>query len=306
MADLVHRAISEPAGRASGEVGIKRVATSRTLSVQISSEQGTGSGGYVATFDDITDLVSAQRTAAWADVARRIAHEIKNPLTPIQLSAERLKRKYGKEVTTDPDIFAQCTDTIIRQVGDIGRMVDEFSSFARMPTPVMRRENAQELLHQAIFLQRVAHPNIAFETRLPREPVYIECDGRLISQALTNVLKNAGESVEARAAKDPSLPGRIIIALEPAEQGTLIRIVDNGLGLPQEHRNRLTEPYVTTRAKGTGLGLAIVRKIMEDHGGEITLLDAEGQPCGAQVTLSFPRTAKQGNKNEQERIADRV
>jgi len=306
MASLVHRAISEPAGRASGEVAIKRIATSRTLSVQISSERGAGSGGYVATFDDITDLVSAQRTAAWADVARRIAHEIKNPLTPIQLSAERLKRKYGKEVTTDPDIFAQCTDTIIRQVGDIGRMVDEFSSFARMPTPIMRRENVQELLHQAIFLQRVAHPGIAFETRLPKEPVYLECDGRLISQALTNVLKNAAESVETRAAKDPVPPGRIIIALESAEQCAFIRIIDNGLGLPQEHRNRLTEPYVTTRAKGTGLGLAIVRKIMEDHGGEITLTDADAQSSGAQVTLNFPRTAKQGNKNEQERIADRV
>ena len=157
LAPLILRAMGEPAGRASGEVTVKRTGSPRTLSAQVTSERGTADG-FVVTFDDITDLVSAQRTAAWADVARRIAHEIKNPLTPIQLSAERLKRKYASEITTDPEIFAQCTDTIVRQVGDIGRMVDEFSSFARMPTPVMRRENAQELLQQALFLQRVANP----------------------------------------------------------------------------------------------------------------------------------------------------
>jgi two-component system nitrogen regulation sensor histidine kinase NtrY len=285
--------------------------------VQVSSERGAH--GFVATFDDITDLVSAQRTAAWADVARRIAHEIKNPLTPIQLSAERLKKKYMGEISTDPDIFRQCIDTIVRQVGDIGRMVDEFSSFARMPTPVMRRENAQEILQQAVFLQRVGHPDIAFDTRSPKEPVHFEGDGRLIAQALTNVLKNAGEGIAARHAKGDDAPGKIRVALETAENsngGTTLafRVTDNGVGLPPEHRHRLTEPYVTTRAKGTGLGLAIVRKIMEDHGGEITLGDArwgdasEGE--GAEVTLTFPFSQKaqrkKGSEDEQKRIADRV
>ena len=317
LAALVRRAISEPVGRAGGEVTVKRGATTRSLSVQVSSERGPDGSGYVATFDDITDLVSAQRTAAWADVARRIAHEIKNPLTPIQLSAERLKRKYAGEVTTDPDVFAQCTDTIIRQVGDIGRMVDEFSSFARMPTPVMRRENAQELIQQAVFLQRVANAQIAFETRLPKEAVYFECDGRLVAQALTNVLKNAGEGVNARLAKGDDHPGRIVIALEKTDERVVFRITDNGIGLPHEHRDRLTEPYVTTRAKGTGLGLAIVRKILEDHGGELILQDAghdapEGSDIehGAEVVLTFPPRQKnakdKGLGDEQERIADRV
>ncbi|MEI9886945.1 MAG: PAS domain-containing sensor histidine kinase [Rhizomicrobium sp.] len=318
LAALIRRAITEPVARAGGEVTVKRGSTTRALSVQVSSERGTDSSGYVATFDDITDLVSAQRTAAWADVARRIAHEIKNPLTPIQLSAERLKRKYSGEVTTDPEVFAQCTDTIIRQVGDIGRMVDEFSSFARMPTPVMRRENAQELIQQAVFLQRVANPQIAFETRLPKEPVYVECDGRLVAQALTNVLKNAGEGVNARFAKGDDAPGRIVIALEPGEDRIVFRVTDNGIGLPHEQRDRLTEPYVTTRAKGTGLGLAIVRKIMEDHGGELVLQDAGHNRAdqqsdvqhGAEVVLIFPPRQKsskeKGSTDEQERIADRV
>ena len=317
LAALIRRAISEPVGRAGGEVTVKRGTTTRSLSVQVSSERGADGSGFVATFDDITDLVSAQRTAAWADVARRIAHEIKNPLTPIQLSAERLKRKYASEVTTDPEVFAQCTDTIIRQVGDIGRMVDEFSSFARMPTPVMRRENAQELIQQAVFLQRVANPQITFETRLPKEPVYVECDGRLVAQALTNVLKNAGEGVNARLAKGDDHPGRIVIALEKTDDRIAFRITDNGIGLPHEHRDRLTEPYVTTRAKGTGLGLAIVRKILEDHAGELILQDAghdageDGEAQhGAEIVLVFPPRQKslkdKGLGDEQERIADRV
>jgi two-component system nitrogen regulation sensor histidine kinase NtrY len=287
-------------------VTVKRTGTPRSLSVQVDSERGMQSG-YVVTFDDITDLVSAQRTAAWADVARRIAHEIKNPLTPIQLSAERLKRKYGNEVTTDPEVFAQCTDTIIRQVGDIGRMVDEFSSFARMPTPVMRRENAQELLQQAIFLQRVANPHIAYSTRTPKEPVWFEGDGRLISQALTNVIKNAAEGIASRIDNGDNTPGRIAIAIEAGDDKVVFRVTDNGIGLPPEHRHRLTEPYVTTRAKGTGLGLAIVRKIMEDHGGEIALQDAGDEPHGAEVTLTFPLRQKiakeKGLMDEQERVA---
>jgi two-component system nitrogen regulation sensor histidine kinase NtrY len=309
LARLIRRAIQEPVGRASGEVIVKRAGNVRTLSVQVGSE--AGEAGYIATFDDITDLVSAQRTAAWADVARRIAHEIKNPLTPIQLSAERLKRKYMKEVATDPEIFQQCTDTIIRQVGDIGRMVDEFSSFARMPAPQLRREIAQELLQQSVFLQRVAHPAITFTVRAPEAPVYLECDGRLVAQALTNVLKNAAEAIEARQAKGDDIPGTITAILETVGDNLLLRISDNGIGLPQEHRHRLTEPYVTTRAKGTGLGLAIVRKIFEDHGGEISLSDVSGEEQGAEVQLKLPlqqkksdATQKNGVGDEQERIAN--
>ncbi|MGD0191966.1 MAG: PAS domain-containing sensor histidine kinase [Rhizomicrobium sp.] len=310
LAALVRRALQEPVGRSSGEATIKRAATVRTLSVQVASEAGGGSAGYIVTFDDITDLVSAQRTAAWADVARRIAHEIKNPLTPIQLSAERLKRKYGGEVTTDPEIFRQCTDTIIRQVGDIGRMVDEFSSFARMPTPVMRRENAGELIQQAVFLQRVANSDITFQPQLPKTPVYFECDGRLVSQALMNVLKNAGEAIGARVAQGGEEPGRISIAVAEEDGRAVFRVEDNGIGLPDEHRHRLTEPYVTTRAKGTGLGLAIVRKILEDHGGEIILRDRQDETQGAEVRLIFPLRQKpgkelqKGNGDEQERIAN--
>ena len=307
LAPLILRAMGEPAGRASGEVIVKRAGSPRTLSVQVTSERGSADG-FVATFDDITDLVSAQRTAAWADVARRIAHEIKNPLTPIQLSAERLKRKYSSEIVTDPEVFQQCTDTIVRQVGDIGRMVDEFSSFARMPTPVMRRENAQELLQQALFLQRVANPQITFTTSGSRDTIHFEGDGRLISQALTNVLKNAGEGIAARIAKGDDEPGKISIAVEPNGATFAYKITDNGIGLPPEHKHRLTEPYVTTRAKGTGLGLAIVRKIMEDHGGDIVLADAENGEGGAEVTLTFPYAQKtqKGTPDEQKRIADRV
>jgi two-component system, NtrC family, nitrogen regulation sensor histidine kinase NtrY len=310
LAPLILRAMSEPAGRAGGEVTIKRAGAPRSLSVQVTSERGSADG-FVVTFDDITDLVSAQRTAAWADVARRIAHEIKNPLTPIQLSAERLQRKYAGEIITDPEVFRQCTDTIVRQVGDIGRMVDEFSSFARMPTPVMRRENAQELLQQAVFLQRVANPAITFSTAAPKEPVHFEGDGRLIAQALTNVLKNAGEGIAARIAKGDDEPGKITIAVQPNGANFAFKVTDNGIGLPPEHRHRLTEPYVTTRAKGTGLGLAIVRKIMEDHGGDITLADVEGGE-GAEVTLTFPfaqknpKGSEKGIEDEQKRIADRV
>ena len=307
LAPLILRAMSEPAGRAGGEVTIKRAGAPRSLSVQVTSERGS-TDGFVVTFDDITDLVSAQRTAAWADVARRIAHEIKNPLTPIQLSAERLQRKYAGEIVTDPEVFKQCTDTIVRQVGDIGRMVDEFSSFARMPTPVMRRENAQELLQQAVFLQRVANPGITFSTAAPKEPVHFEGDGRLISQALTNVLKNAGEGIAARIARGDDEPGKVTIAVVPNGATFAYRVTDNGIGLPPEHRHRLTEPYVTTRAKGTGLGLAIVRKIMEDHGGDISLADVEGGE-GAEVTLTFPfaqKNLKGNSEDEQKRIADRV
>ncbi len=314
LAGLIRRAMSEASGRAAGHVDVRREGALRHLNVQVSSE-GDKRHGFVVTFDDITDLVSAQRTAAWADVARRIAHEIKNPLTPIQLSAERLKRKYASEVTSDPDVFAQCTDTIIRQVGDIGRMVDEFSSFARMPAPVIRIEEAQGLVRHAVFLQRVAQPQIAFEVTAPTEAIQFECDGRLVSQALTNVLKNAVESVGARMAGGDAAPGRIAMDIEVNDGRLVIAIADNGVGLPVEQRHRLTEPYVTTRAKGTGLGLAIVRKIQEDHGGELQLADrideTSGEISGAIVRLVFP-LRQQGKLQQgltyeqQERIAGRA
>ena len=313
LAALIRKAVSEPVGRASGEASVKRAGKTRSLSVQVDSERGDA--GFVVTFDDITDLVSAQRTAAWADVARRIAHEIKNPLTPIQLSAERLKRKYAREVTTDPEIFNQCIDTIVRQVGDIGRMVDEFSSFARMPQPVMRREILQELVQQAVFLQREGNPEIAFTAKMPADMLHVICDGRLISQALTNVLKNAGESIAARIEKGDDTPGTIEIFVEPSEDRVILRVIDNGVGLPPEHKHRLTEPYVTTRAKGTGLGLAIVRKIFEDHGGELTISDRADDRTGAEVFMALPLKQKTVRDtgaekteavNEQERILNRA
>ncbi|MFD2233453.1 sensor histidine kinase NtrY-like [Phaeospirillum tilakii] len=257
---------------------------SRILLVRVAAETLDGETvGYVVTFDDITELVSAQRKAAWADVARRIAHEIKNPLTPIQLSAERLKRKYLKEIGSDPDTFVQLTDTIVRQVGDIGRMVDEFSAFARMPAPRLQDEDLTNLCRQAAFLQRTGAPEIAFVAELPDHPVRITADGRLIGQALTNLLKNAVEAIHARA--DQSVPGRIVIRLRDEAGRIRVEVEDNGRGLPREDRERLTEPYVTTRAKGTGLGLAIVKKIMEDHHGDLYLEDAPGG--GARVGLVF-------------------
>ncbi len=248
--------------------------------------------GYVATFDDLTELMAAQRKAAWADVARRIAHEIKNPLTPIQLSAERLKRKYTREITSDPETFEACTDTIIRHVGDIGRMVDEFSAFARMPAPVMKQENLTDLCRKLTVSRGEAYPHIKFSFSGPETPVSAECDGRLIGQALTNLLQNAVEAIEGRAAAAPESPlptGTIDVVLVVADDEITISVEDNGKGLPVQERERLTEPYVTTRAKGTGLGLAIVKKIMEDHAGGLTLLDREGGGTIVRLILPFNR-----------------
>ena len=285
-------------GRASGQLDIARGGRTRNLSVRVTSERTDGHRtGFVITFDDMTDLVAAQRSAAWGDVARRIAHEIKNPLTPIQLSAERLRRKYGKEITSDPSVFEQCTQTIIRQVGDIGRMVDEFSSFARMPVPIAREEDAGELVRQAVFLQSVGNPSIEYMVHVPESAVTLICDGRLVAQALTNVLKNAAEAVTAKFDPEAAekgmtskpVGGRIDIALKEESGGVVVSVSDNGVGLPNAERERLTEPYVTTRGKGTGLGLAIVKKIMEEHGGTVGLSDSEILG-GAQVTLRFPVT----------------
>ena len=222
---------------------------------------------YVVTVDDITDLVQAQRSSAWADVARRIAHEIKNPLTPIQLSAERIRRRYGKVITEDREVFDQCTDTIIRQVEDIGRMVDEFSAFARMPKPDMKVIDLREPLREASFLVEVSRSDIAFERDFGNEPLKGTFDSRLMAQAFGNVIKNAAEAIEAAEREDRRARRRS--AFSAARHGGMIRVdvIDNGKGLPRENRQRLLEPYMTTREKGTGLGLAIVKKIVEDHGG---------------------------------------
>lgn len=269
------------------EIRVMRDGRARVLLVRIVGEPGDReAAGYVVTFDDVTDLLVAQRQAAWADVARRIAHEIKNPLTPIQLSAERLKRKYLGQITADKETFVSCTDTIIRQVSDIGRMVDEFSSFARMPAPVMRDEDLCDLARQAVFLGRNGYPGIVFETELPVEPVRLPCDARQVGQAVTNIIKNAVEAIEGREGGDLP-PGRIVVSIGERDRRVILSVRDNGKGLPASERERLAEPYVTTRAKGTGLGLAIVKKIMEDHGGELVLSDGAG--AGAVVSLVFHR-----------------
>jgi len=287
MAGLLGEAERRPDRLAQSQVELVRGNSTRTLLVRIAAEHnGRSISGFVVTFDDITELLSAQRKAAWADIARRIAHEIKNPLTPIQLAAERLRRRYLKEIKNDVETFTTCTDTIIRHVGDIGRMVDEFSSFARMPTPVLKPENLVEIVHRAVFLQRTAHPEIRFEPQFPSSPVVINCDARLVGQALINIVKNAIEAIEARRAEDGGSPaGRIRVSVAEEDGQAAVFIEDNGKGLPQHGREQLTEPYVTTRTKGTGLGLAIVKKIMEDHHGELVLED--GEPEGARVSLHF-------------------
>jgi two-component system nitrogen regulation sensor histidine kinase NtrY len=244
----------------------------------------------VVTFDDITELVSAQRNSAWADIARRIAHEIKNPLTPIQLSAERLKRKYGKEIQTDRQVFDQCTETIIRQVGDIGRMVDEFSTFARMPSAQLEMNDFAGVVKEATILQRVSAGEFDIDVRVPDEPLHFLFDRRLVTQAVTNLVKNAREAIETRQHDEPGLKGRILVEAFIDQTVPVIRVTDNGVGLPKENRSRLTEPYMTTRAKGTGLGLAIVKRIMEEHQGRITLDDAPpdfAEGHGARVSLRF-------------------
>jgi two-component system nitrogen regulation sensor histidine kinase NtrY len=263
------------------QVTVTRDGQERNYSVRVTSEQAAESEhGYVITIDDITELVLAQRTSAWADIARRIAHEIKNPLTPIQLSAERLRRKYGKSIVDDPAVFEQCTETIVRQVDDIKRMVDEFSRFARMPKAVVTDEDVAETVRQVVFLLRVGHPDIDFEVELAAEPMPARFDRRLISQALTNIIKNATEAI---GAVPPAELGRGRIAVSARRDGNevVIDVVDNGIGLPKENRARLLEPYVTTREKGTGLGLAIVGRILEEHGGRLELRDAADKIPGA-------------------------
>lgn len=250
----------------------------RTLAVKITREEV----GQVLTFDDITQQLLDQRRAAWSDVARRIAHEIKNPLTPIQLAAERLQRRYGKQIDPSDGTFARLTETIVRQVGDLRRMVDEFSSFARMPKPLFRHESLIDIARQTLFLHEVAKPEIRFSIDFTDTIPPLVCDRRQLGQALTNLIKNAIEAIEARG--DPT-DGTIAMTIKDGEEGQLLlEIADNGIGLPAE-RERIVEPYMTTRSRGTGLGLAIVKKIVEEHFGTMTFADRPGG--GTLVTLCF-------------------
>ena len=270
------------------QMTLKRAGAERTFNVRVTSARGKeGRPNFVITLDDITDLVTAQRSSAWADVARRIAHEIKNPLTPIQLSAERLKRKYGKNIQEDRGVFDQCIDTIVRQVDDIRRMVDEFSSFARMPKARPERDDLNECVRQVAFLMRVGNAELDIFEHLPEAPLYTQFDRRLLSQALTNIVKNATEGIAAREGQDADEKGRIDIYLIAREDMVEIDVIDNGKGFPAMNRQRLLEPYMTTRSDGTGLGLPIVAKIIEDHGGRLELLDSPAGR-GACVRIILP------------------
>jgi two-component system, NtrC family, nitrogen regulation sensor histidine kinase NtrY len=275
----------------------------RTLAVKITTDEA----GKVLTFDDITQQLLDQRRAAWSDVARRIAHEIKNPLTPIQLAAERLQRRYGKQIEGGEGVFAQLTETIVRQVGDLRRMVDEFSSFARMPKPLFRVESLFDIARQALFLHEVAHPTIRFELNAPETIPSLVCDRRQVGQALTNVVKNAVEAIEARGEGEALPQGEVVMTIQVEdERRILLTVEDNGIGLPVE-RDRIVEPYMTTRSRGTGLGLAIVKKIVEEHFGTIGFSDRPGG--GTVVTLCFdteqlaPLAARESRPEEERRPA---
>jgi two-component system, NtrC family, nitrogen regulation sensor histidine kinase NtrY len=281
--DLLHEAAASPERARTAEIQIGPPTRRRILLVRIGADLSAGrTDGFVVTFDDITELQSAQRKAAWADVARRIAHEIKNPLTPIQLAADRLKRRFAREITSDPETFTQCADTIIRHVGDIGRMVDEFSAFARMPQPMIKPEDIGRIAREVLVLQKTARPQITWHTEIPERGPVAPCDRRLLGQALTNLLQNAADAVAMR--EDA---GTIGLRVESDTDDVRIIVTDDGVGLPQEDRARLTEPYVTLKPKGTGLGLAIVKKIMEDHGGRLMLDDRPDGP-GAVASLVLP------------------
>jgi len=293
MAHLLEKTLAQPnRDRTQEQVDLTIAGAERHFSVQVTREHaGDRDYGFVVTVDDITGLVAAQRTSAWADVARRIAHEIKNPLTPIQLSAERLRRKYGPAIKEDRDIFDRCTDTIIRQVGDIGRIVDEFSSFARMPRAQMEVQNVSEVVGQTVDLFQLGRADIDFKTVLPPDPVVRLCDRRLLSQAITNLIKNATEGIQSfkdQPGTPRSYRGAIEAHVEASEDTVTISIIDNGCGLPKKDRSRLVEPYVTTRAKGTGIGLAVVNRVAEQHAGSLILEDAPQTPSrqhGAAVKL---------------------
>jgi two-component system nitrogen regulation sensor histidine kinase NtrY len=289
LADIAARARSRPGGTVQQEIELTRDGAALVFNVRAALDRDSDGERVVLTFDDITRLITAQRNAAWRDVARRIAHEIKNPLTPIQLSAERLRRRFRPADENDAEVFDRCTDTIIRQVSDIGRMVDEFSAFARMPTPHIERASLQELAQETVFARRVASPDIRVTLEAPAGPVIVHCDARLASQALANILKNAAESLTEQAADGRPPPGaQIDVRVQMRGEQGVVEVQDNGPGWPAGSRDRLTEPYMTTREKGTGLGLAIVQRIMEDHRGALELdVRADGEQ-GAVVRLAFP------------------
>jgi two-component system nitrogen regulation sensor histidine kinase NtrY len=280
---------------AQGEVKVSRQGRLENLLVRMATRRAEDGGleGYVVAFDDVTDLVSAQRMAAWGDVARRIAHEIKNPLTPIQLSAERIKRKFASRVGEDAERLEQMTDVIVRQTNDLRRIVDEFSKFARMPDPDRRAEDLAVLVRDAVLLQQTGQPDVEITCELPDTPVIADVDRAMINQALTNLIKNAGEAIQTRREKHPDhdFAPRIRVALATGPDGARLTIADTGVGLPED-RARLFEPYVTTRNEGTGLGLPIVKKIIEEHGGTLVLEDAppeEGQTHrGAMAVIRLP------------------
>lgn len=283
-------------GDAAGQVRIQRGTETQTLAVRIGAATDGNriapDDGFVLTFDDITAQLADQRRAAWADVARRIAHEIKNPLTPISLAAERLQRKFGRQISDDADVFTTLTGTIVRQVGDLRRMVDEFSEFARLPKPVFAPDQLDRILRQALVLQEVAFPAIRFSLAVDDDAAIV-CDRQQLGRALTNLIKNAAESVTARTERDaekamPERAGQIAIRVTTDADFACIHIADNGLGFPAEDRARLLEPYVTTRARGTGLGLAIAAKIIEEHGGQLELTDNPDAP-GALVLARISR-----------------
>lgn len=281
---------------ASGIVNWNKGGELLTLAVKVADAPD----GRVITFEDITRQILDQRQAAWSDVARRIAHEIKNPLTPIQLATERLKRRYRKQIENDGELFDELTNTIVRQVGDLRKMVDEFSSFARLPKPVFRPEDAQDLVKQAMFLQEVAHPEIDYAFSSSAEGLLtIAADRHQVGQAMTNILKNAAEAIEARSRNaEPDYRGRIAVAMSASEDHVTVTVDDNGIGLPHD-RERIVEPYVTTREKGTGLGLAIVNKIVEEHGGDMTFANVSDASLrgetGTRVTLRFSRDPLAGD-----------
>jgi two-component system nitrogen regulation sensor histidine kinase NtrY len=286
---LLASVAAAPERPAETQIDLARDGRRFALLIRVSAQtDDRGINGFVVTFDDITELLAAQRKAAWAEIARRIAHEIKNPLTPIRLSAERLRRKYRAQIEHDPEAFEASTETIVRQVDNIGRLINEFSAFARMPAPVFTSESAGELIRQAVHLQKGARPQIKFETELPAHDVSLYCDARQVAQALTNLLQNAVDSVLERREEEGETgpPGWIMVRLSETRENVLIEVHDNGRGLPEEPLERLTEPYVTTRERGTGLGLAIVKKIMAEHGGDVMLSHRTGG--GARVGLAFP------------------
>jgi two-component system nitrogen regulation sensor histidine kinase NtrY len=278
------------------EVKVVRGGRLENLLVRVAPRtfEGGALEGYVIAFDDVTDLVAAQRSAAWGDVARRIAHEIKNPLTPIQLSAERIRRKFSPKLDADADDLDRMTQVIVRQTNDLRRIVDEFSKFARMPEAVKQREDIAAILHQAVTLQQAGQPDVTFHIDIPDQVIPLSLDATMISQALTNLIKNAGEAIDTRIEKGVSLDLKPAIAISLTDQDTQVSITisDNGIGLPQD-RAKLFEPYVTTRDKGTGLGLPIVKKIIEEHGGVLRLDDAEPiggtQHVGAAATIELPK-----------------